>query len=319
MEKHYELDYEEYVRINGDLQNIRVRTTDAQLPILLFLHGGPGVCDRHILLKLHSALAERFIMVFWDQRASGKTYKKESAKEKLTVAQYVEDAKALAEYLLQKFNQKKLHVLGHSWGTVLGTKFAFSYPDLVASYTGMGQFAHGADNEDLSWGFCIDEAERRGDKKAVAKLAAVKPVKGIYPSPKAMILQRNYLTKYGGADYKNRGGIFSSLLKPLFQTKEYKLADKIRYIRGALLCQKMSGEVVGVEFTDTVKKLDMPVTILQGRYDFNTPSVLAKKWFDALETPAKTWIWFEESAHSPVKEEPDKWREAVSSIAKNAI
>ena len=45
--KKYAIDYSEFITVNGDRQNIRVRSQSADLPVLLFLHGGPGVCDRN--------------------------------------------------------------------------------------------------------------------------------------------------------------------------------------------------------------------------------------------------------------------------------
>ena len=47
MGKDYLLDYEAAVTVNGDAQNIRVRAAKEGLPVMLFLHGGPGVPDRH--------------------------------------------------------------------------------------------------------------------------------------------------------------------------------------------------------------------------------------------------------------------------------
>ena len=35
------------------------------------------------------------------------------------------------------------------------------------------------------------------------------------------------------------------------------------------------------------------------------------RWFDALEAPKKEWIWFEQSAHSPIREEKEKWNQTV--------
>ena len=61
-----------------------------------------------------------------------------------------------------------------------------------------------------------------------------------------------------------------------------------------------------------IKKLDVPVVITQGRHDYNTPSALAKAWFDALDAPVKKWVWFEESAHSPDVEEPEKWSRVLA-------
>ena len=57
------------------------------------------------------------------------------------------------------------------------------------------------------------------------------------------------------------------------------------------------------KFDKNVKKLDVPVYLFQGDHDQNTPTILAKAWFDQLEAPYKEYVAFKESAHSPIKEE----------------
>ena len=52
----YRFDYSEWVTLNGDRQNIRVRSQNQENPVILFLHGGPGVCDRRWVLEYQSAL-----------------------------------------------------------------------------------------------------------------------------------------------------------------------------------------------------------------------------------------------------------------------
>ena len=61
------IDYTEWVKLNGDKQNIRVYTYDKNAPVLLFLHGGPGVCDRHWVIHYQKKLAENYTMVLWEQ------------------------------------------------------------------------------------------------------------------------------------------------------------------------------------------------------------------------------------------------------------
>lgn len=100
MGKDYLLDYETSVVLNGDEQNIRVRAAKEGLPVMLFLHGGPGVPDRHNVLANQSALAERYTLVCWDQRGSGKSYRKSVRDEKLSLRTYVDDAAALIGLLL---------------------------------------------------------------------------------------------------------------------------------------------------------------------------------------------------------------------------
>ena len=55
----------------------------------------------------------------------------------------------------------------------------------------------------------------------------------------------------------------------------------------------------------------MPVLMTIGRHDYNTPFEVAEQWYNGLKAPRKEWVWFEDSAHSPIKEEPEKWGDAV--------
>ena len=64
---------------------------------------------------------------------------------------------------------------------------------------------------------------------------------------------------------------------------------------------------MSLEFDKDVTELKVPVFLFQGDYDQNTPTVLAKKWFDDLKAPYKEYIPFHESAHSPIKEEDELW------------
>ena len=303
----YQLDYSENVEVNGSIQNIRVRAAKKGLPVILFLHGGPGVCDRHNILRDHSDLAEDFTLVCWDQRGSGKSYTPDIKKSIPKVADYVDDVEFMLEYLTGKFGVRKVAMVGHSWGSIIGVLAAARRPDLLFVYVGEGQFVDGDRNEEGSYRFCLEEAKRRGDKKALAALEKGAPVDGVYPDNKSMMTQRDCLSRYGGAIHGGKQGLVKGLLMPLLKTKEYSLADIVKYAQGATyLTDVMWPDVVGQRLS-AIKSLDVPVVITQGRHDYNTPSAIAKEWFDALSAPAKKWVWFENSAHSPDVEEPEKW------------
>ena len=303
----YQLDYSENVEVNDSIQNIRVRAAKKGLPVILFLHGGPGVCDRHNILRDHSDLAEDFTLVCWDQRGSGKSYTPDIKKSIPKVADYVDDVEFMLEYLTGKFGVRKVAMVGHSWGSIIGVLAAARRPDLLFAYVGEGQFVDGDRNEEGSYRFCLEEAKRRGDKKALAALEKGAPVDGVYPDNKSMMTQRDCLSRYGGAIHGGKQGLVKGLLMPLLKTKEYSLADIVKYAQGATyLTDVMWPDVVGQRLS-AIKSLDVPVVITQGRHDYNTPSAIAKEWFDALSAPAKKWVWFENSAHSPDVEEPEKW------------
>ena len=313
MGKRYAIDRKETVSINGTTLHLRIRGTDAQNPVLLFLHGGPGICDRHWVLKYQSALASRCTMVCYDQRGAGKSYTKAQAAQHMTVQDTVEDARAVVEYLCETFHKDKIYLVGHSWGSMLGTLLCQQYPAHIAAYVGMGQVADGPENERISYEFVWNEAEQREDKKALAELTRIgAPVGGLYRSIADLQVQRDYMTKYGGGTYNKKESLLTDLVIPLLLTPEYTLFDLIGYTKGAYYnLDELWNEVATSSFLRTVPKLDVPVYITQGRHDRNTPPELAEQWFDQLEAPHKEWIWFENSAHSPIKEEPALWGQTI--------
>ena len=316
-EKTYSIDYKKVITLGGAQQHIRVRGTDPAKPVLLFLHGGPGVSDRHWVLKYQSDLAEVCTMVCWDQRGSGKSYNGKQAKQTMTIDMMVSDANELVEYLCKEFSRDKLYIVGHSWGTILGVLLVQKYPDRIASYVGMGQVVNLDENEQLSYQFVWDEANRLSDKKAISKLKKIGvPKNGSYGSLNNLITQRNYMTKYGGAAYNQKESIWSSMILPIIKSPEYTLIDLLSYARGSFYCLGQLWDEVTerIRFNETVKELAVPVYLTEGRHDQNTPSSIAWKWFEKLKAPSKKWIWFEKSGHSPIKEEPELWGKTVREL-----
>ena len=315
----FAIDTCEEVILNGDRQNIRIRAAKEGLPVILFLHGGPGVCDRHFVLKNQSRLAEKYTMVCWDQRGSGKSYSPKIQEEALSVETYVDDAEALIDLLRARFHTEKVILSAHSWGTVLGTTLAVRCPEKIAAYVAQGMFIDGSENELESYLFCVREAERTGNKRAIKQLAGIRPEKGRYPSDKAMMIQRNYLAKFGGGTYKKREGMFRSLLLPLLRSPEYKLRDIPKYAKGGLYLSKtLWNDVVAVSFQN-ISSLSVPLIVTQGAHDYNTPTKIAEEWFSQVQAPFKKWITFEESAHSPIFEEPEKWGREVEKALCEAL
>lgn len=315
--KKWAVDLRETIDLDGAAGHLRMRGTDEKNPVLLFLHGGPGVADRHWVLKHQSGLADACTLVCWDQRGAGLSHDRHCG-DRLTLDRMVRDASLVVEHLRRKFNREKIHIVGHSWGSVLGVLLAQRHPEAIAAYVGMGQFAHGPENERLSYDFVMGEALRRRDRKAVADLVRIgEPVDGKYRTMKDMMVQRDYMTKYGGGEYKGKSSIWTSMVIPLVLSPEYRLRDLPRYARGAFSSlEQLWDEVVAQDFISSVPALSVPVVLTEGRHDRNTPVELAQQWFDGLEAPYKEWIWFEESAHSPIKEEPEAWGAAMREILK---
>ena len=299
----------EKVLIGGIDQSVLIRGHDKGNPILLFLHGGPGSIEAPFAYKFQRDLEEHFIIVNWDQRGAGKSYSKKIPKESMTIEQFILDAHELIQLLLNRFNQKKLFLVGHSWGSILGTLVVSRYPELIQAYVGIGQVVNILENEKVSYQYTIDQAKERGNKKALKQLKKLEP----YPEKntndiKALRKQRKWLTKFGGV--MHNGTSWWPYIKIALASPEYSLKDMIKVIGGLKFSiETMWAQMFEIDFPKQIPELKVPVYVCMGRFDYNTPFELAEKYFNQLQAPKKKFIWFENSAHMLNTEEVEKFHE----------
>lgn len=305
----------EKIKLGDFPQKIHIKTDDESKPVLLFLHGGPGVCNRHTIFADHSDLMDSFTLATWDQRGSGGSYKGLDTKT-LTIDRMVEDAYELVCWLCQRFNKDKIFVIGGSWGSELGTYLCSKHPDKIAAFVGFGQVVDGALNEQLSWEFCMEEAAKADDQKAIETLKKCgPPVMGVYKGGnyKGMMMQRKVMMKYGGySPSEKKRGYASSTVIPMIKSKEYTISDLWGLIKGhKIVLDTMWPECGSTNFNETCTSFKMPFYIMDGRLDRNTPSSLVEGWFNKIEAPDKSLIWFENSGHNPMGDEGERFKKIL--------
>ena len=84
----------------------------------------------------------------------------------------------------------------------------------------------------------------------------------------------------------------------------YTAADRKAWDDGSAFTMKtMWPQLANVTFND-LNKLDIPVMLFLARHHYTTPSSIAATWMERLTAPSKTIVWFENSAHLPMIEEP---------------
>jgi proline iminopeptidase len=92
---------------------------------IIVLHGGPGL-DHTELLPQYEQLAKDFRLLFYDQRACGKSDGSFDEKS-INVATYIEDLDAIRK----AFGIEKANILGYSWGGLLGMFYTIKHPEAV--------------------------------------------------------------------------------------------------------------------------------------------------------------------------------------------
>ncbi|HWQ58379.1 MAG TPA: alpha/beta hydrolase [Clostridia bacterium] len=308
------LDEKIMVPLGGLPQRVHIRSLDPAKPVLLFLHGGPGVCNRHTIMTDHRDLLDTFTVVCWDQRGSGGSYYG-VRDEDLTISRFVEDARELIEYLCLRFKKDKLFLIGGSWGSELGTYLCHAYPEHVAAFVGFGQVVDGARNEAVSYRFALEEAKKAGDAKSVRKLERLgPPAGGIYKDGyTGMMIQRNIMMKYGGySKSKKKRGYFGSFVVPVLLSGEYSPRDLWGLVRGyRRVLRVMMPEYAATDFPAHCTRFTVPFYIFDGRLDYNTPAELVEDWFGMIEAPEKLLVWFENSGHNPMGDEPEAFKKLL--------
>lgn len=299
------------LELGGLPQKVHIISLDETNPVLLFLHGGPGVCNRHGILQSHADLLDTFTIATWDQRGSGGSYKGVK-EETLTIRQLTDDAHELVLWLCREFKKDKIFIIGGSWGSLLGANLACLYPEHIAAFVGFGQFVNGTKNEALSYKFTLDAAKAAGDTKSVKALEKLgAPVLGCYNGGyQGMMVQRRIMMKYGGySQDTGRRSYFRSMVVPMVHSKEYSLGDLWGLLRGHVrVLQIMWPEIGGFDMAKRCADFKVPVFIFDGRQDQNTPASLVQDYFGCIHAPHKELIWFEKSGHNPMNDEPEKFK-----------
>src|SRR5580698_4509084 len=101
----------EAVRIGGIEQWIEVRGQDVSNPILLFIHGGPGIAFIPLAGSFQGPWEKYFTVVQWDQRGAGKTYAsndRELQRRTTNIPQMEQDTLEVVNYLRARFNREKI-------------------------------------------------------------------------------------------------------------------------------------------------------------------------------------------------------------------
>lgn len=294
----------EQVKINGSNHEIMIRGNDKDNPVIIFVHGGPGCPEIPYADKYQNLLENKFTIVNYDQRASGKSYHFFEDYSNLSSDLLVKDLLAMTDYISERLGKEKVLLIGHSYGTYIAMQAAYKAPEKYEAYIGIGQMSDTVESEIDSLNYTINQALKNNNTDDVLYL------KGLTEKIKNgdLFTPRNYVMKYGGSsrlidnpDGNNIGMLFSS---------EYNLLDVIRYNYGLSYSQNiLLKEVVKKPLPRLVTKLQLPCYFTMGKYDYMTSSNAAKKYFEMIEVNKKEFIAFEQSAHYPQIEEKEKFYE----------
>ena len=293
--------------IGGVDQWVMIRGRSLANPLLIILHGGPGSSETALFRSFNAGLEEAFTVVYWDQRGAGRSYSRSIPAQSMTIDRFVADLDELVDRVLARFVGRRIVLLGHSWGSMLGVLYASRFPAKIAAYAGVGQVADMAASEAASYAFVLARARERGRRQAVARLLAIGPP----PHTLEQIgVQRRWLMALGGVLGPNLS--LAKLVWRGLTSPEASPWDLVRMVEGSRFSlPPLWPELSAANLPRAVPRLEVPVFFLLGRLDMQVVSSVAAAYFEGLEAPHKELAWFETSGHMVPFEEPERFNRTL--------
>ncbi len=276
---------EGYVKVTGGKIWYKVVGTGDNIP-LLTLHGGPG-STHHGLTSLE-ALADSRPVIFYDQLGCGNSDKPDDISLWKT-ERFVEELAQLRTAL----GLESVHILGHSWGTMLATDYLLTQPHGVASVVMSSpcisipmwledcnlyikQLPHAIQS-------IIMEHQKEGTTNSSEYHRAAaefdkKHVNRLNPPPQAII--------------KGKEGRSKTIYETMWGPTEFF----------------MTGNLKEYDQSQRLKEIRIPILFSCGRFDEATPKTTA--YYHSLVSDSELVI-YENSAHMPHWEDTDLYVDSV--------
>jgi len=307
---------EEYVSINGINQYLFHSGTKYDNPVMLFLHGGPGGAASLCSYVYQEKWEDIFTVIHWDQRGAGKTLTNNPDKYP-TIELMLSDLFEIIQYLKKKYNKQKIIILGHSWGSVLGSIFIKKYPEEIAYYIGVGQVIGFMENERVGYQKVKAVIIEANDKKTLKKLEAI----GDYPGEK-------YDDKFMGKCTKMRRiqGKYNLAVKmdlsifiTAFKSPIFKFSDLSALIKGFKANEKTLEFLGTFDLKLEPAEYKVPIYYILGENDWQTPYVIAQEYFNTINAPNKSFYLIPNAGHMTMLDQPQLFFEALLEINNKEI
>jgi len=295
-----------FVNINSVEQGMFIKSKDATHPVLLYLHG--GMPDYFLTQRYPTGLEDYFTVVWWEQRGSGISYSADISPETMTLDQMISDTLEVTNYLRHRFGKEKIYLMGHSGGTFIGIQVAARAPELYYAYIGVAQMSNQLESERLAYEYMLERFQKNGNLEMVRKLEAA-PVTMTDGTPDAYRALRDpAMHSLGIGTTHDMNSVLTGIFIPSLQSRDYTLSEKFntwsaKANSGVAL---LWDDILATDLSKKVIEFDIPIYFFEGIHDYTCSYTLAKDYFEHIKAPIKGFYTFEQSAHSPLFEEPEK-------------
>jgi pimeloyl-ACP methyl ester carboxylesterase len=317
--KHYQLtvdgvDEETYLTLGGQEQYVLMRGKDVGNPVIVYLHGGPASPDTYYSYGFTDYLVDDYTVICWDQRGSGRTYFHNADVDEenatATFEQAEIDLDELVDYAMERFGKDKVIIMGHSYGTILGSVYAQAHPEKVAAYIGVAQVVSIEEADIYSYQDALQKAIEAGDDTTEIVAAYEKFLSS--QSLVDMMALRSLVVSYHPATVADKS-TWMALTSPYCGINDIgwlfkQLGDLSEFFA---LNEQLFDYTMAFDAYDRSLSYEVPVYFISGTCDWVCPVDSVEKYADAITAPDVKVELIEGCGHGVQYAEPEKFANCV--------
>lgn len=281
-----------YVSVTGGRVYYKKVGDGNKTPVIV-LHGGPG--GTHVPFFNLEKLGNDRPVIFYDQLGSGRSDKPDDL-SLWHVNRFVEELGQIREAL----GLSQLHILGHSWGTMLAANYLLTKPEGVKSVIFSSP--------------CLSAPQWERDQEVhlkqlpqdVQDILAKHEREGTTDSEEYKTAMKEF----------NKRFVYRLESKPKETETEYAKSNPVVYNTmwgPSEFCT--TGNLKSFDVTERLKEIQIPALFTCGRYDEAAPSTVAEQ---SRKLPGAKFHVYENSAHLAYLEEPEEYLRVVSEFLASA-
>ncbi|MEQ8413564.1 MAG: alpha/beta hydrolase [Imperialibacter sp.] len=279
-------------------------------PALYILSGGPGEAPEHPYRQIVDSLKSFYTCILIHQRGAGKSRNIPINEETISIKNYTQDI----EVLRKTRGDKKITLLGVSWGGLLAMNYAALYPEFASNLI----LVCSAPPSYTVWNVLYDNQFARRSKIELDSMILLQSVfstksereldslKFACPDCKEVIAYKEFIALHVRAMYYDRSKVSRAYINDIFYNFNFQ---PIPIIDEEVLETKW-------DITDKLKKLKTPALIVYGRQDDQGESTffIQKESLRFSETHV-----IEQCGHEIIEEQPTAFFEIVLDYVRRTV
>lgn len=312
-----------YVKLTDQEEYITIAGENVNNPVIISLHGGPGSPTSYVDYCWQDYLTDEYTVVCWDERGCGRSYYRnvnvDPDNETLSFDAQLADLDALVDYLCERFSKDQVIIIGHSYGTLLGSRYVLAHPEKVSAYIGIGQSVNTRNYSDEIYSYedALARARANGDDTTEMEASYERFMADM--SLANLMQLRAKVEPYHTQTVTKDISTMAALTSPILGVDDMRwyafqmraLLDDVGMKYYEELVEKPLAGVKDFNALETGDAYQMPVMFISGSCDWICPVGLVEDYMDVITAPRKELCLIEGCGHSPQAQLPEEFCRAV--------